>query len=174
MFNQPPQGQQPQNNDTDSNMQLSQSSQFYGNMIHSQQPVPQPGAIYAPFVTDTNGYRFPLSIYPITKAYASKEMQGMERNLVTKTDWTSNGYYIVQKAVEEVNEKDRFASSAGSSKVTRSGGGGYGDGGFDAGSGVKEESCWEMCGLRYDGNPEWDQIAVLLEKVVEEGGENNS
>ncbi|KAF8417944.1 hypothetical protein EV426DRAFT_621023 [Tirmania nivea] len=168
---QPLQDQQFQNDDIDCNMPL-YTGHFNGNMIQSQQHLPQPGIPYAPFITDTNGYQFPLAIYPITKAYAAKEMQGMERGLVTETDWASDGHYIVQKAIEEVNERDRFASPAGSSRLMKGGsggGGGYSDSGSrDGGSGAREKSCWEMCGFRYDGSPEWNQIAIVMEKTPEE------
>ena len=105
-----------------------------------------------------------MAVYPITKNYAAKEMQGMERNLVTRSDWSPDGFHVVQKAVEEVNEKDRVAATGRRSSSNNSG---YGNSGGTSSS--KEDPCWEICGFKYESNSDWNQIALVLEKTAEDG-----
>lgn len=161
----PPQGQGRAGQDSDSTMQLAHYTLTASNL---QQPMPALDGGYASFITDHAGYQYPMAVYPITKNFAAKEMQGMERNLVTKSDWIPEGLHVVQKAIEEVNEKDRVVT-VGYARASRSGdNNGYGDN--DSGSGAvgMGDACWELSGFRYDGTNEWNQIALLLEKVMEE------
>lgn len=133
----------------------------YG-LPQSQIPISTPGSIYAPYVTDHSGFQYPMAVYPITRNYAAKEMQGMESNLVTRSGWSPDGFHVVQKAVEEVNEKDRVAAAGRRSNSS----GGYGNSGSTS---IKEDPYWEICGFKYECNNDWNQIALVLEKMAEDG-----
>lgn len=162
MFSQPPPNDAGSHNrqGTDSTMQITTYAP-----PPNQIPISTPGSIYSPYVTDHSGFQYPMAVYPITKNYAAKEMQGMERNLVTRSDWSPDGFHVVQKAVEEVNEKDRVAATGRRSSSTTNNG--YGGGGGS--TSTREDPCWEICGFKYESNSDWNQIALVLEKTAEDG-----
>ncbi|KAI5807286.1 hypothetical protein DFH27DRAFT_522953 [Peziza echinospora] len=173
----------PENQGSSSDARLPPSVQ---NILNSEPP------LYSEYVTDGDGIMYSLSIYPVTKAYAKRMMDDMERNLLSKADWTLLAYQVVQRAVDELNFKDTFVhtslvrgeptskdpqNSNSNDNDFNSGGGFGGGGGFGDSSSrrtvVPKEllgfSLWEICGFyQINLSHERWKISVLVERTDED------
>ncbi|KAF8466171.1 hypothetical protein BDZ91DRAFT_763292 [Kalaharituber pfeilii] len=126
--------------------------------------LPTSSNVYQSYMRDSQTEtEFMLAVYPVARAYALKELDGMQRNtLSTKIEWPQPVLRAVQRSIEEVNEKDGLGPSTASSnsssqQVT-----------------ARSPRCWELCGFRDESAPGYIQVSILLELLSEAAGSGGS